>query len=355
MEEEKIVKKPGKYRTILIISIIIGVFIIAGAFAARKFSSKDPATQKTTLAPKTIQQLTKCMLDGKDYTKDLATRHPLAVIIENHPDARPQSGLDKASIVYEAITEGGITRFLAIFGPQDAGTIGPIRSARLFFMDWLKEYDAFFAHAGGNEDALANIDKYTIKDIPHSNTYYWRDNSKNVASEHTLFASSEKLYAYATSKEFDIASSNYSTMKFKIDGPAGVNDQTINVNFSSAKFNVSWIYDKANNQYLRSMAGSPHNDAQTGDQLSAKNIIIQTVSRTLQPNGSYGSENWVFKTTGTGAANIFRDGKEIKGTWKKDSLTSRTKFYDEAGAEVELNPGNTWYEILPPESSFSIS
>lgn len=355
MEEEKVIKKSTKYKTILIISIVVGVFIIAGAFAAKRFSSKKTGTNTSKNAPKTIQQLTKCMLDGKDYAKDLAIRNPLAVIVENHPDARPQSGLDKASVVYEAITEGGITRFLAIFGPEDAGTIGPIRSARLFFMDWVKEYDAFFAHAGGNEDALANIDKYSIKDIPHSNTYYWRDNSKGVASEHTLFASTEKLFAYASSKKYDISTSNYTTMKFKVDGPAAAVDQTINVNFSSAKFNVSWIYDRANNIYLRLLAGSPHNDAQTGKQLSAKNIVVQTVSRTLQPTGSYGSENWVFKTIGTGAANIFMDGKEIKGTWKKDSLTSRTKFYDVSGAEIEFNHGNTWYEILPPESSFNIS
>lgn len=354
MEELKTVKRPNKYKTILIISVIIAVFIIAGAIAAKKFSSGTPKTN-TTKAPKTIQQLTKCMLDGKDYTGELANRHPLAVIVENHPDARPQYGLDKASIVYEAITEGGITRFLAIYGPQNTDRIGPIRSARLFFMDWLKEYDAFFAHAGGNEDALANIDKYAIKDIPHSNSYYWRDNSKKVASEHTLFSSTEKLYAYASSKKYDINSSNYTTMKFKVDGPAASTDQTININFSSASYNVSWIYDKANNVYLRSMAGSPHLDAKSNEQLKANNVIVQTVSRTLQPHGSYGDSNYVFQTIGTGKASIFRDGKEIKGTWKKDSLTSRTKFYDEAGAEIEFNPGSTWYEIVPPESSFSAS
>ena len=343
--------KEKKYRNVLIIFVILAILIVTGAFAAKHYKQK-PVTYgasdtpiAATPVPKTIS-----LLDGMPYDADKATRHPLAVSIENHPDARPQSGLIDASIVYEAITEGGITRFLAIYGPTDAKEVGPVRSARLFFMDWLKEYDAFFAHAGGNEDALANIDKYAIKDIPDTNPYYYRDyKGRNVASEHTLYSSTDQLYALATSKGFDTTKSDYTAMKFKTDGPADPVGKGVEINFSSESYKVGWSFDPTTNKYSRTLAGAPHLDRTTGNQITAKNIIIQTVERTFQPTGSYGSQNYVFKNIGSGKAYVMEDGKVITAIWKKASLTDRTKFYDETGAEISFNPGNTWYEVVPPE------
>lgn len=339
-----------KYRTLFIILGILAIFIIVGAIAAVKYGQKPVKT-----ANKSNQNSTTvvCLLDGAKYGADRATRHPLAVSVENHPDARPQSGLIKASIVYEAITEGGITRYLAIYGPQDATEIGPIRSARLFFMDWLKEYDAFFAHAGGNEDALANIDKYQIKDLNHASAYYYRDSKgRNVASEHTLFSSTEKLYEYATSKKFDVNTSNFTPFIFKKDGPAlEAGGKGVSIDFSgSTTYAVRWNYDPKTNSYLRFLAGTEHKDRTTGDQITAKNIIIQTVERTFQPTGSYGSQNYVFKTIGEGKATVMRDGQVISATWEKDALTSRTKFYDETNKEIQFNPGPTWIEITNPDA-----
>jgi len=335
---------------VFIISIILAAFIIGGAIAAKLIPKKD--LSKTAKTEKPVSYTSP--LDGLEYSdKDKANRHPLAVVVENHPAARPQIGLIDASIVYEAITEGGITRFMAIFGPTDTKELGPIRSARLFFMDWLKEFDAFFAHAGGNEDALDNIGSYSIKDIPHAESYYWRDyKGRNVASEHTLYSSTEKLYEYASSKGYDVNSSNYEKYKFKKDGPATVEGgKGLEVDFSSASYKVSWSYDPSSNSYSRTMGGSEHKDGNSGETIKAKNIIVQTVSRTLDPHGSYGDQNWVFDTVGSGSAKIYRDGKEITATWKKSELTSRTKFYDESGTEIEFNPGKTWIEVVPPEVS----
>lgn len=341
--------KQKKLKTAAVITLVVAIFIVGGAIAAKKFNRNDAkipskqATQSTTKTP----ELEICQLDGKSYSPDKANRHPLAVIVENHPDARPQSGLIDASIVYEAITEGGITRFMALYGPTDAKEIGPIRSARLFFMDFLKEYDAFFAHAGGNEDALANIANYAIKDLNHSSKYFQRDyKGRSVASEHTLYSSTDQLYEYARSKGFDTGSGSYQTLKFKADGPASAEGKSIEINFSGSQtYAVKWTYNQSTNNYSRFMAGSEHKDRTTGAQITAKNIIIQEVARTLQPHGSYGSENWVFDTIGSGNAKILRDGQIIEGTWKKTERTGRTKFYDANGAEIEFNPGNTWYEI----------
>lgn len=345
----KVIWSEKKYKVVFIISIVLAAFIIGAAIAA-KFIPKKISSALVKKSPTVFVS----PLDGKSYNdKNKANRHPLAVVIENHPSARPQTGIINASIVYEAITEGGITRFLAIFGPTDAKELGPIRSARLFFMDWLKEFDAFFAHAGGNEDALANIDTYAIKDIPHANDYYWRDyKGRNVASEHTLYSSTDKLYQYASDKGYDINSSKYEKYKFKKNGP-GIQEggKGVEIDFSSVSYRVSWAYDFGTNSYSRSLAGSEHKDLASGETIKANNIIVQTVSRTLQPHGSYGDQNWVFETIGSGNAKVYRDGKEITATWKKTALTSRTKFYNESGAEIEFNPGKTWIEVIPPEVS----
>lgn len=340
--------KRKKLKTVGIIAVAVALFIVVGAFAAKRYNRKDANIPNTKKASQTTTpQLATCMLDGQQYPPDKANRHPLAVIVENHGEARPQSGLSDASIVYESMTEGGITRNLAIFGPKDVKEIGPIRSARLFFMDWLKEYDAFFAHAGGNEDALANIDAYSIKDLNHASAFFYRDNKgRNVASEHTLYSSTEKLYEYALSKKFNIDSSNFETLKFKADGPADPAGKGIEINFSgNSNYNVKWTYDQAANKYLRFLAGKEHKDRNNDAQIAAKNVIVQQVSRTLQPHGSYGSENWVFDTVGEGDATVLRDGKVIEAKWRKSSRDSRTRFYDTGGLEIEFNPGNTWYEI----------
>jgi len=341
-----------KYRNVAIICGILAVLMIIGGFAAANYK-KNPVNNFASATPvktATPEPKTICLLDGQAYSKDKATRHPVAVSVENHPDARPQSGLIDASIVYEAITEGGITRFLAVYGSTDTKEVGPIRSARLFFMDWVKEYDAFFAHAGGNEDALANIGKYAIKDIPHAEPYYYRDyKGRSVASEHTLYSSTDQLYSLATKNGFDATRSSYTALKFKADGPADPAGKGAEINFSSASYKVKWSFDPTSNKYSRAMAGAPHTDRTSGNQITAKNIIIQTVDRTFQPTGSYGSQNYVFHNVGSGNGYVLEDGKVIKATWKKADLGSRTIFYDEAGAEITLNPGNTWYEVVPPE------
>lgn len=346
--------KQKKLKTMGVIALVVALFLVVGAVAAKKLKREDAKIPQTAKTSETVTpQLATCQLDGQKYSPDKANRHPLAVIIENHSDARPQSGLSDASLVYEAMTEGGITRYLAIFGPKDVKEVGPIRSARLFFMDWLKEYDAFFAHAGGNEDALANIAAYNIKDLNHANNYFYRDKKgRNVASEHTLYSSTDKLYDYAKSKSFEINSGGYETLKFKADGPASSDGKGVEINFSgSATYTVKWTYNATDNKYMRFLAGVEHKDRNNNTQISTKNIVIQEVDRTLQPHGSYGSENWVFDTVGEGKATIMRDGKSIEAKWKKTSKDSRTKFFDTNGAEIEFNPGNTWYEIAAPGTS----
>jgi hypothetical protein len=362
---KKWISSPGGKKQAIVIIII--VIILAGAgYSAYSLTRTDKPgtnsivdtvknalpkldeTKSTTIASK---------LDGQQYDPSIANRAPLAVVVENHPDARPQSGLDKASIVYEAISEGGITRFLAVFGPQDAETVGPVRSARTYFLDWVEGMGAFFAHAGGNRDALARIQKETVNDLDQfaNSSAYWRDDSRNVASEHTLYGSTKKLYELAKSKGWSL-DSKITSYTYKDDAKTEQRptSQTVDVKFSSAQYNVKYTYNPAENNYLRYMGGVAHKDAQTDQQIKVKNIAAIEVTRWYSPAGA-DEPGYAMQTTGTGKATLFVDGKQIDATWKKEKTTSQIEFTDSAGKAVELNRGNLWIEVMPPETGVSLT
>ncbi len=348
---QKIKAPRGRLITLIVIFGILLVGLGAYAFVA--------TGKKTTSTGATIKgQETKVAapLDGVMGSTDVAKRHPLAIVVENHPDARPQTGLDKASIVYEAIAEGGITRFMAIYGTSEADKVGPVRSARTFFVDWVLGYNAWLGHVGGNMDALDQIKADKVLDLDQFaySGPYWREPKKGLATEHTMYTTSGKLRDQAAKNKYS-ADNSFKVYKFK-DDPAGAakealpDAQKVAVNFSTATYNVVYDYDKTTNSYKRSMAGKPHNDQVTGAQLNPKNVIVMTVARKstvtrINENG------YTMTTIGSGAAKIFLDGKTITGTWKKESKTSREVFLDEAGQEIIFNRGQFWIAVIPPEGS----
>lgn len=292
-------------------------------------------------------------LDGTEVDKNLANRHPLAIIIENHPAARPQIGLDKASIIYEAITEGGITRFMAIYGPREADKIGPVRSMRTFFLDWAWEYNAFLGHIGGNIDALDRIPIEGALDLDQfalGDKAYWREPQAGKAIEHTMYTSTSKLYTVAEAKGWNMEG-DFTSFKFLDPKKYQSNQnlsQEITIDFSSTSYQISYEYDTLNNNYRRLLGGSPHKDRNTGNTLAPTNIIIQSVQR-AHTTTRINEESWSFTTIGEGKAYVFYGGKQIEATWKKQDLKSRTKFYDRAGKEIKFLPGLFWYEIVPPD------
>lgn len=339
--------------SVFVICLVFGLAIGAAGFVAYKqFILKEPDGLSSILRRTPKPEMTTNPLDGTQVEKTLANRHPLAIIVENHPDARPQTGLDKASIIYEAITEGGITRYMAIYGPREADKVGPVRSMRTFFLDWAWEYNAFLAHVGGNIDALDRIPLEGALDLDQfalGDKAYWREPRAGKAIEHTMFASIAKLYAVAQSKGWNMKGDFTS---FRFISPQSVTadseSQKITIDFSSPTYRVTYQYQPASQNYLRNLAGSPQRDALTGNPLAPTNIIIQSVTRhagTTRIN----EDSWTFDTIGEGKAIIFYGGKQIEATWKKPDLKSRTKFYDSGGREIRFLPGQFWYEIVPPE------
>ncbi len=165
--------------TTLVILLLGGIGL---AYWIHKTDVFGGLTQVAKISPSESPKIvndTPCPLDGVMTTKERAERRPLGIMIENHPDARPQSGLDKASFVFETPSEGGITRFLALYVENDASEVGPVRSARTYYVEWADEVRAIYAHAGGSAIALENLgtNQY-LCNINHDQEHFWRDNSR---------------------------------------------------------------------------------------------------------------------------------------------------------------------------------
>jgi len=373
---DKTEKKPGfkdlferlkkfwssKKNRLITISVIGGLIIIMTGLVLYKWytdvetgKNEESKTAEDSAATTEVQELAVSILDGTMVPKNLANRHPLAVIIENHTEARPQSGVSDASIVYEAIAEGGITRYLALYSGYNAAKIGPVRSARTYFVDFSREYNAYLGHVGGNYDALEQIRAEGILDLDQfqNAAYYKREAEKGISSEHTVYTSTDLLYELAGKKGYS-TENGFTPLKFKTDvttesRPAS---QKIIVNYGSASYKVTFDYDPASNNYLRTLASLPDQDRQTGKRLSPKNVILQTVSRQATTT-KINEKGYIYTTEGQGKAQILQDGKLITGSWQK-SGASRTKFLDGNGQEISLNPGQTWICIVHPDISVSI-
>ena len=290
-------------------------------------------------------------IDGVMVATNRSNLYPVAVMIENlaSDEVRPQFGLSQAQVVYEAIVEGGITRFMAIFASgEPIDQIGPVRSARPTYLEFVSEYNAYYAHAGGSPESLAAIDGMDLLDcsaLGAQSKYFWRDTSK--FAPHNLFTSSEKLAYGLRDDEILEQEPEFDSWEFKDDEiDLDKEDQVIKIDFSTPAYLVEWKYNKDKNNYRRFNAGLIQKDANTDNRITAKNIIVQIV-----PEGvSAGDEGRInFNVTGEGKVYVFRDREVIEGTWKKEDRLARTKFYDESHEEIELNRGKTWIEILPQD------
>ncbi len=342
---------------IVIAAITLLLFALGFYFLLHGKSSPSKTSQNQTQPVAQTAQLAETLyqapLDGLMATKEASERHPLAVIVENQVDARPQSGLDKASIVYEALAEGGITRFMAIFGTYEAEKVGPVRSARTYFVDWAHGFNAFFAHVGGNIDALDQIiaeKTYNLDQMHLGEPSFWRIETLGLAIEHTMYTSTTKLRAAAGAAGYPTIN-NFTVYKFKND-PSDTDKvnlpdkQKITIDYSSTSYNVYFQFDKATDSYFRFVGGTAQKDKVTGNQLNPKDIAVMTVAS--KPTLTRINEQGLDMTTiGSGKAEIFLDGKVINGTWKKDSKSAREMFFDDQGQEVTFNRGQLWICVVP--------
>lgn len=384
----------------------IGLFLVSTGISLAAFTLlvKDSgqivkntnSTKKVSRVDLSKPKTESCPINGEMFTeaqKDLwMLRRPIAAAIENHLDARPQSGLSRADVVYEAVAEGGITRFLAIFycGIADNDyTIGQIRSARVYFINYALGYgdNPLFVHWGGANNINNNmpggvkakgdidprVDAYKLLEKVGwvngrygsdmngaTNTGYpalfTDDRRMNLASEHQKVGSTDKIYEEATKRGFDYKDSDGNTWDKNFDMWKFIDSKPISSpKYSSLSFRfwdgtlsddytVEWKYDVANNKYIRFNGGKEHIDLENNEQLSAKNVAIVYAKE----EGPVDREHHMLYTViGDGKAVVFQNGDVIEGTWEKTKATDSIKFFDESGEEIAFVRGQIWIEVLP--------
>jgi hypothetical protein len=291
--------------------------------------------------------------------EELMNRRPVAVMINNHAAARPQSALTDADIVYEALVESGITRYLAFFWSKGPQKVGPIRSARQYYLEWLSPYDPIYIHDGcastddPRTNACGNIYAYNIKDIATTGAWRWNDGRRYAP--HNEYSSVMTAWDYAADRGWDSFPEEFESWEFKND--AETNERGDGYRYeitfhsrlnNSGSYDTTWQYDSATNSYKRWVGGRIAIDQENNSHVTAKTVIVQETS--LTP--AYDSKGRIIiDTIGQGDAVILMDGKEIDGSWKKTNRTDRTTFYDDAGDEVEFNRGRIWLSIITQTTS----
>jgi hypothetical protein len=294
-------------------------------------------------------------LSGLPTRPALAARRPVAVVLDNYaPDARPQAGLNRASVVFETLAEGGITRFMAIYLEADAPIVGPVRSARVYFDSWADGLGVEYAHAGGNNDALDELPYMSsiinIDGLGYLGSSFWRATDR--AAPHNLYTSTNQIREAAGS----VATGLAPVLVHKSPAPLAVRPKggSIDIPFSSSEYNVHYTFSAPCDCYLRFMGGTPHVDAYSHRQIAPANVVVLFASVVSDPaSDTPGSIN--VQTTGEGQALYFHDGAELTGTWRKASASSALRLLDARGNPAPLNPGQTWIEAAPAGSAVTWS
>lgn len=336
---KEIIKNQGYFLVFVLFSLILIFSLVTYYFMTEPgFSWSEALNLKD-------QSKTYRLIDGRKVDDDFSKLRPVAVMMENHIDSRPPAGLEYASIVYEAIVEGDITRFLVIFDPKvPAEKIGPVRSARPFFVEIAKEWNPVYFHAGGSPEALADLKTSSIpniNEISADGIYFWRDSKREAP--HNLFTSINLINRVITAKEISQIA-DFSPWLFKIGSATKESApefySKVEVNFSNnSYYDVVYKYDINYNNYTRYLAGNIHK-TDRGIILKADNIIVQHVDYDIIDD--YGRLNIDLQTGGP--AEVYQDGREIKGFWAKNN--NRTRFFSNDGQEIKFNPGVTWVELV---------
>jgi len=401
-----------KSRNFVIVASFVGLFFVSVGLSLLVFyfvSPKAAGNLLTTVNQKTklnlaLPKVAECPINGAKYTQAEADiwgkRRPITAIIENHLDSRPESGLSRADVVYEAVAEGGITRFLAVFycgASAETVNAAPIRSARVYFINMAAGYGniPIFLHQGGANNICAScpggvklkgqiaptVDTGTLLDKlgwmggPMGNNFdggynigfpivvrnQYRLGSTPALWEHSVVADLDEVWKEAAIRDFGYKdskgkawTSGFTKWTFQ-DGTPTTSPTASDIKFnyweSMAGYDVEWKYDSATNTYKRFNGGVAHLDNEFGKpQLSASNVAIMFVKET----GPVDIEKHMFyQVTGTGKAIVFQNGEAITGTWSKATALDREVFYDTNGKEMKMVRGTTWVELVPSQNAVS--
>jgi len=335
----------GKKQTIIMAAVAF-VVLASASVAAYAFTRPGPTPVATHQHEKTPAVPPKpttvaSTLTGLPVDPSANKRPVTGVMIENSLDARPQSGLAQAGVVFEAVAEGGVTRFLALYQDQVPANIGPIRSARPYFIQWAMGFDAGYAHVGGSPDGLADIKAWGVRDLDqfYNGGSYHRISSR--AAPHNVYTGIDTLNQLETKKGY--TTSTFAGFVRGKEAPSQQpNATSIDFQLSGYDYDPHFTYSAAANSYDRSEMGQPQLDANTGKQLSPKvviAIVVPMAQGALDSSGAYYSD---YNPIGSGQAYVFQNGTVTIGQWQKASNTTNISFTDSSGQPLPLNPGQTW-------------
>ena len=331
-------------------SIILGVaalLLIGGGVAAAVLSQPgDMGGTYKSIQPTYTPPITTVPsnLTGLQVEPAVNQRPVTGVMIENSKDARPQSGLDSAGVVFEAIAEGGITRFLALFQDTTPDYIGPVRSVRPYYLQWCLGFDCAIAHVGGSPQALQNIKQWGVKDLDQffNSGAYHRVNSRYAP--HNMYTSMAKLNQVEASKGFSTAT--YTSLTRKKDAASATpNASSIDFAISSPLYNAHFDYDAKTNSYARSEGGAPHMTVTSGGhevQIKPKVVVALVMQYGFEADGHHSKYNVV----GSGQAYVFQDGTVTPASWAKSDSKSPIILTGSDGKPVALNAGQTWFSAV---------
>ena len=342
-------EKGGVKAFIIILVILI---IAAGVILAYKITQDKNNTETISGEEKPVAVIE----EEKQVQIYNGNDRPIAVMIDNHNGAWPQAGLNEAYMVYEIIVEGGETRLMALFKGVDLDKIGPVRSARHYFIDYAMENDAIYVHFGQSPQAQSDIKKYSIDDIngiAEDGTTFWR--VKDKYAPHNAVTSTEKLLTSAKNKKYRTTSTqrsilHYVTDEVNLEGGQAAN--TITIPHSDLQ-TVKYEYDEENKVYVRYARGEEQTDWDTDEPVTTKNIIITFCNNyTLSDSENKGRQG--LKNIGTFDGYYITNGKAIKIQCIKNARDEKTIYQDMNGNEIDVNDGNTFVNICPTNANVKI-
>ncbi len=291
-------------------------------------------------------------LTGRTVTPARAARHPIAVMIDDQKDARPQSGFNAASVVWQAPAEGGIPRYMLIFAERDPGAVGPVRSARQYFIEWAAEWRATYVHVGGSPQALATLKKfgtgklvYNADDFRWEGTYLWR--IKTRFAPHNVYTDGKHLRSLGTRVGAKPLKTPKPVWSFAADAPLELRPSGGKIDITYPENQIGYRYDRKSNTYLRLVYGKAHVDAADKKRVAPKNVVIMVMRFGPLNDGHPNKKRLEAHDVGSGRAWISTNGITIQGTWRKDSVTGPTRFFDKKGNPVVLTIGQTFVQVVP--------
>ena len=339
-------KKSGVKILIIILVILI---IAAGGVLAYKIMKDKENTEETSEENNVLT----ANVEDKEIQIFKGNDRPFAVMIDNHSDAWPQAGLKNAYMVYEIIAEGGETRLMALFKGVNVEKIGPVRSARHYFIDYAMENDAIYVHFGQSPQAESDIKKFSINDIngiAEDGTTFWR--TKDKAAPHNALTSTEKLLKSAKSKKYKTTSNEDSVLNYvkkEVNLENGEDAISVTIPHSNLQ-TVKYVYNEESKVYERYARKKAQKDLETGEIVTTKNIIITFCDNyTLSDTENKGRQG--LKNIGTFDGYYITNGKAIKIKCIKNSRNEKTIYQDLEGNKIEINDGNTFVNICPINSN----